>query len=150
MGNMDKAKVLSYSTGTLLTLVGLGAVATGLGLMLEPTGEGLGFSLSLLKDSPFDDYLIPGILLFSIHGIASLIGALLAFRNNRFTGIATMLLGISMVIWIVAQVVWIGSQSWLQPTFLVVGCVELALGILIIDQHIERGIFFGHHHTHVH
>ncbi|MGG3470281.1 hypothetical protein ABES02_22700 [Neobacillus pocheonensis] len=148
---MNKTKVLSYGTGAFLSLIGLGAIAAGMGLVLEPDGSGLGMSLDLLRDSPFEDFLIPGITLLAVNGICSLIAALLSFINHRFAGKITGLLGVAMIIWISAQVYWIGWESWLEPTFLVVGVVEMILGYFLNalnpDNH---GLFTGHHGTHAH
>lgn len=145
---MSKVRLLSTFTAVLLTLIGIGAVVVGFGLMTEPSGEGIGLPLSILKDSPFEDFFIPGVALFLVNGCGSLIGAFLAFRNHRFTGYATLVLGIGMIIWITAQVIWIGWQSWLQPTFIAVGFIELALGFLLIDGYIDQGFFNRHHHAH--
>lgn len=35
------------------------------------------------------------------------------------------------MIWITAQVCWIGLTVWLQPLFFGLGAVELALGLLL-------------------
>ncbi|CAH2717027.1 hypothetical protein BACCIP111895_04216 [Neobacillus rhizosphaerae] len=150
VNKVNKLKVLSYCTGTLLAFVGVGAVSAGWGLIMEPSGKALGLPLDFLGNSPFADYLIPGIALFSINGIASLIGAFLAFRTHRFIGMTTLVLGIAMIIWISVQVYWIGWQSWLQPTFLGVGLVEISLGFLFIDQYIDQGLFKHRHGHHVH
>jgi hypothetical protein len=150
MREIDKSKVLSYSTGILLLLIGIGAVIVGVGLVIEPSGESIGLSLELLVNSPFENYLIPGFTLFIIHGIGSFIGALFAFIQNRFAGFATLILGIAMILWITAQVIWIGWESVLQPAFLGVGLVELALGFLYTDWTSERGMFHRHHHPHGH
>ncbi|MDM5331689.1 hypothetical protein [Neobacillus sp. CF12] len=106
--------------------------------------------LELLKNSPFADFLIPGFILIVINGFGSLIGALLAFLNNRFAGFTTMILGIAMIIWIIAQVIWIGWESVLQPIFLGVGLVELAFGFLLTDRTLEHGMFNRHLHPHAH
>ncbi len=143
---MKKTKAISYSTGTMLSLIGLGGLVAGSGLMLQPDGGGLGFTLELLKNSPFEDFLIPGIFLFVINGMASLVGAFLVFTNNRFSGVGTAVLGVAMVIWIAAEVYWVGWVSWLQPTFLVVGAIELALGYFLNAQHPENHGMFTHHH----
>jgi hypothetical protein len=144
MGEMNKSKVLSYSTGMLLLLVGIGAVVVGMGLVIEPSGDRIGLPLDLLKNSPFEDFLIPGFALFVINGFGSLFGALLVFLKNRFAGFTTMILGIAMIIWITAQVIWIGWESLLQPIFLV-GLVELALGFLLTGGTIEHGRIHRHH-----
>ena len=148
MREMNKSKVLSYSTGTLLLFVGIGAAVVGVGLVIEPSGDRIELPLELLKTSPFEDFLIPGFILFVINGFGSLIGALLVFLNNRFAGFTTMILGIAMIIWITAQVIWIGWESVLQPIFLGVGLVELALGFLLTDWAIEHGLFKRHQHPH--
>jgi hypothetical protein len=147
MREMKKSKVLSYSIGTLLLLVGIGAVVVGVGLVIEPSGDRIGLPLELLRNSPFEDFLIPGFILFVINGFGSLIGALFAFLNNRFAGFTTMILGIAMIIWITAQVIWIGWESVLQPIFLGIGLVELAFGFLLSDRTLEHGMF---HHPHAH
>jgi hypothetical protein len=149
MENMNKSKVLSYSTGVLLLLVGIGAVVVGVGLVIEPGGDRIGLPLELLNNTPFEDFLLPGFALFVINGIGSLIGALFVFIQNRFAGIATIILGLAMIIWITAQVIWIGWESVLQPIFLSVGLIELALGFLLTNWNFEHGMF-NRHHPHVH
>ncbi len=148
---MKKANVLFYGTGVLLSLIGIGAVAAGWGFISEPNGSGVGIPLEYLKNSPFDDFLIPGIVLFSVNGLASIAGAVLAFMKNHYSGIFTMVLGAAMMIWIGAQVYWMDWSSWLQPTFLAIGVVEMALGFLMHDEMGENHIFFHHHrgsHSH--
>ncbi|MFD3449364.1 hypothetical protein ACFDTO_32830 [Microbacteriaceae bacterium 4G12] len=131
---MRKMNTLFYSAGMLLLLVGIGAVAAGIGFIMKPDGSGVGISLYLLKKSPFDDYLIPGIVLLSVNGIAGIAGAILAFMKKHYSGIATMILGVALMIWIAAQVYWIGFVSWLQPAFLAIGAIETALGFLLYEQ----------------
>jgi hypothetical protein len=148
---MKKERVLFYSTGTLLLLIGIGAVAAGWAFIQDPNGSGVGISLDYLKDSPFKDFLIPGIVLFSVNGVASLIGAVLAFFKNRNSGIFTMILGVAMLIWIAAQVYWLGWSSWLQPTFLAVGAIEIALGFLMYGEKRDNHMILHRHggsHSH--
>ncbi|MDK8640924.1 hypothetical protein [Niallia taxi] len=74
--------------GTILLLVGISAVATGIGLVFKPNGSTLGMSDELLAESPFQSFLIPGILLFIIIGLASFFGVILSnpfliFQTDR-------------------------------------------------------------------
>lgn len=148
---MNKEKMLSYGTGALLAIIGLGAVGCGMMLMLQPDGESIGLSLDLLENTPFENFLIPGIVLFAINGVASLVGAFLSFKNHRYAGFATMILGVAMIIWITAEVYWIGGESFLQPTMFTVGLAELILGFYQQTQHPDYHGFFKHqHHTHAH
>ncbi|MED4052848.1 hypothetical protein P4654_01570 [Niallia taxi] len=71
-----------------LLLVGISAVATGIGLVFQPNGSTLGMSVELLAESPFQSFLIPGILLFIIIGLASFFGVILSnpfliFQTDR-------------------------------------------------------------------
>lgn len=107
--------------------------------------------MDYLKDSPFNDFLIPGIVLLSVNGVASLAGAILAFLKNHYSGYFTMVLGFAMLIWITAQVYWIGWSSWLQPVMLVVGAIEIGLGYLMYAEMGRNQISFrgrGGSHSH--
>lgn len=125
---MKKSKVVYFFTGTLLVFIGVGGVVCGLMLMLKPNGEYLQLSENLINHSPFETYFIPGLALFSVNGVLSLVGALLSFKNHRFSGLMTMGLGVAMIIWILAEVYWVNEYSFLQPTMFGVGVIELILG----------------------
>lgn len=134
MMNMARLKILFYGTGTLLAFIGLGAVICGLMLVLEPDGGSVGLPLDLLEHAPFSDYLIPGMVLFAVNGLASLAGAFFSFRKHRYAGFMTMILGLAMIIWISAEVYWVGGESFLQPTMFAVGLIELLAGFLLQKQ----------------
>lgn len=149
---MNTRRSLSIGTALLLLLVSLGAFVGGIMLIVKPTGKTLDISLNLLADSPFSDYLIPGIILLGVFGILGLGVAFLAFKNYRYAGISTILLGAALVIWISAEVYWFGWESWLMPIFVTVGVVEIILGLFIeVGSHENWKWFSGHHHnTHTH
>jgi hypothetical protein len=142
---MKTQKRLTIGSGVLMALVGLGAVIGGIMLMIEPKGTSLSLSLDLLKGSPFNDYYIPGILLLSLIGILSLVGSYLLFKNYKFAGISEMILGAVLIVWIAAQVYWIGWGNLLQPTFIAIGVIEIALGFMIQIQHHGKWSLFGGH-----
>ncbi|HEX9615617.1 MAG TPA: hypothetical protein VGA55_08915, partial [Bacteroidota bacterium] len=56
--------ILRSASLTLLVFTGIAGVLGGLLLMADPSGATLGLATSLLEDTPFTDYLVPGILLF--------------------------------------------------------------------------------------
>ena len=77
-------KSLFISLGVLQAFIGVGAVAGGLGLALDPSGESLGIPLELLEETPFATFLIPGIVLFAVNGLCCLTGAIASFTRHRY------------------------------------------------------------------
>jgi hypothetical protein len=114
--------------GALQLFIGLGAVAGGLGLALEPSGANLGIPLGLLEGSPFASYLIPGIVLFAVNGLGSLVGAAASFTRRRYAGEIAMALGLFLVAWITVQVYWFAGIHWLHVLYFGLGALEFVLG----------------------
>ena len=124
-------KKLYVFEGILQIFIGIGAVGGGLVLILDPSGQGMGFSVELLSKSPFTNYLIPGLFLFLINGIGNFFSGFLSIRKHLYAGYAGMLFGAIMMGWILVQVSILGWVSWLQPTYLFLGTLELVLGLLL-------------------
>jgi hypothetical protein len=143
MGNMNKSNALRFVTANFLLFIGAGAILCGIMFILSPDGSMLSMNVDLLRDSPFKDFLIPGISLLAGNGVLSIIAALLLFFNYRHAGFSVMMLGAVMLIWITAQVYWIGWQSWLQPAFITVGIFELLIGFLLESQYHDKLGRFG-------
>ena len=120
--------------GVLQCLIGVGAVPAGFGLMLDPSGEALGFDPAWLQGSPFGSFLIPGAVLMTVNGFGSLWGCVASFRDSRRAGEIGLALGAFLMLWIVFQVYWIGLGSWLQPLYFVIGLLECALSLLVIRR----------------
>ena len=66
-------KNLLLFAAVLLGINGAGAIVGGWLLILYPNGSGFGIPLYVLKYSPFNDFLIPGIVLFVMNGILSFV-----------------------------------------------------------------------------
>ncbi len=126
-----KGRWIAFGLGAHQVFIGLGGVAGGVGLVSEPSSANLGLPLELLSESPFSDYLIPGIVLLVVNGVGSLAGGVLSFFRYRHTGEIAAALGAFLIMWIVAQVWWIGLLHWLQPLYFGFGVVELTLGLLL-------------------
>jgi energy-converting hydrogenase Eha subunit B len=110
------------------------AFAGGIGLM----GGGLDLSKDWLDGTPFDDYFIPGLILFVVVGGSTLAALLAVWRRNRFAGPASVVVGSILLIWIIVQVALIGYRSWMQPTFFVAGLVVVALSIPLARYFLAR------------
>jgi hypothetical protein len=119
---------LAVGLGALQVLIGLGAVGGGLAMVLDPSGANLRMSVDWLSGTPFPDYLVPGIVLLALNGLGSLVGAVASFTRYRYAGDIAIALGAFLIVWILAQVWWIGLTFWLQPLYFGFGVVELVLG----------------------
>jgi disulfide bond formation protein DsbB len=131
MARSGTGRALYYSLGALQAFIGVGAVAGGWVLLTDPSGAGMGFRTAQLAGSPFPNYFIPGLILFGVNGVGSLIGAAMSFRRQRHAGVVAMALGVIMMAWLGIQVMVIGAVHWLQPFMFGAGLLEAILGFLV-------------------
>ena len=111
----------------LLLAVALPAVAGGIGLLtgvIEPPAEDL-------ADTPFDSYVIPGVLLAVVVGGSSAIASAAVWRRHRLGPAVALVAGLGLMIWIVVQMTMI-QFSPLQPAYLVAGAAIAALAIVLL------------------
>ncbi len=126
------------SQGALLILVGLSAAISGSLMILFPSGEIFQAPPDMLKNTPFRDFLIPGIILFLVNGAGQIIAGVLTIRRHRLAGYFGAVFGFGMMIWIFVQVNTIGGGHILQYGYFTIGIIEAALAFLI-HGHIRNG-----------
>ena len=125
--------------GTALALLILaavqaaGAIGGGIGLVRDPV-KNIGMSISLLEGTPFEDYLIPGLILLIVVGLFSLFvfaGLLLRSKPAWWLSLAS---GGGLVIWIVAEVALLGylpgAGIGMQIGFGLIGAVIVVLALV--------------------
>ena len=83
--NLKKKWIVNW-LGILQIFIGIGAVPAGIVMIADPGGSSLGMPIEMLINSPFSDFLIPGIFLLVVNGIGSLIGGVASFLRYRFAG----------------------------------------------------------------
>jgi hypothetical protein len=128
IGRFAKASI------ALEVLLSVGALAGGLVLIVAPRGEIMPLPLSALAGSPFDTYLGPGLILFTVLGIGPLVAARLAWRRHPLAPFAALAVGAALLIWVAVQIAIIGysNEPPLQAIYLVLGVAitVVALGWL--------------------
>ena len=117
----------------LLAILGLSAIGGGGALIISPSGKLLGgLPLSILKNSPFNNFLIPGIILFVVLGLVPtfLIFALrkktsspLAEHFNFFNDMHwawsfSLYVAFALIIWIQVETMYIQGVGWLQTFYM--------------------------------
>lgn len=118
---------------SLLLFLGLSAIGGGGALIISPSGKLLGgLPLSILAYSPFSDFLVPGIILFTILGLSPcfISYALIKKSTNRiaeyFNLFKDMFWGwtysiyaaFALIIWIQVETIYIQGVSWLQTFYM--------------------------------
>ncbi len=105
----------------LSLVVGLTALVGGAALALRPDGAWLKLPLWLLQYSPFDDFRVPGLLLFFVVGLGNTAAGVLHLRRDPNAPLASFFGGSALVVWLVVQMVLLRSAHWLQVTCLILG-----------------------------
>lgn len=118
----------------LEVLLSVGALGGGLVLIVAPRGEIMPLPVSALAGSPFDTYLGPGLILFTVLGLGPLVAAGLALRRHRLAPFAAVAVGAALLIWVAVEIAIIGysTEPPLQAIYLVLGVTisVVALGWL--------------------
>lgn len=111
---------------TMLCLfTGLTALAGGLELTTWRTGASWLPPPSVLESTPFRDFFIPGVLLFTFVGLTNLLAAVLEGRRSRWGELAAMGAGVAIVAWILSEMALLGSATLLEVVYLVIGGATL-------------------------
>jgi peptidoglycan/LPS O-acetylase OafA/YrhL len=109
--------------------VGIGALAGGGLLSLAPDGHLLGMPSKLLAGTPFPDFLVPGLILFTAIGVLPLLAAVATVRRLPIAALLAVGVGVLLVGWIAVEMVILagpGSLAW--SLYLVLGTAVLVLG----------------------
>ena len=130
--NMNAAtgnKIIRYALGILQIVVGITAVLGGFGLVSDPSGTKMNIPLEALKNSPFPNYLIPGLVLLLVIGVGHVFAGLATFLRHRYTGKLAVFFGAFLALYLIIEVWFIGLVNFSQPLYFVLGAVELIFGL---------------------
>ena len=89
----------------LLFFLGISALFGSYYLIADPTGESLKMPPGLLISTPFQNYLIPGILLLIINGIPALLIAFLTLFKVKYYVYLIVIQGIILIVWLTAELI---------------------------------------------
>lgn len=120
--------------GAIQLFTAVGGLPAGLAMVMDPSGQAIGFSTEILTDTPFNDFLIPGIFLLVINGLFNLAAAINSFLWKKYCGQIGLALGVLLTAWICIQIYLIGLVHFLQPLFLILGLIEIILSFLLVRK----------------
>jgi hypothetical protein len=131
-------KTLRYLTIFLLFFIGLNALAGGYLLIDDPSGASLHLSIEQVEPATFDNFLVPGILLFVLNGLLSIVTAL--YVIFRWKGFAAMvfLQGMILTVWMIFQIYYSEQIYLIQYLITAIGAGLVVIAIrfwqLLSDQ----------------
>lgn len=116
----------------LLLISAVNALVAGALFILDPSGGGLGMSVDYLRFSPFRDYRVPGIVLFTVLGWLNLYVAFVTFRKKSYAPVAVLVQGVILIGWIVVQVRMVRDLNALHVTMFTVGTLLALCGFALL------------------
>lgn len=119
----------------------LSALYGGGSLIFDPSGDFLQLPIRFLESTPFNDFLIPGIILFSVNGLFNLYVAILGIRKSDFFTLLTILCGLLLIIWLTVQIIII--KEFFAPAHLpyyIIGILLIFLGGKLKKQNSHQNL----------
>ncbi|AUV84392.1 hypothetical protein C2R22_22890 (plasmid) [Salinigranum rubrum] len=114
----------------LVGVLGISGVAGGGQFVLAPSGDIIGLSTTLLRGSPFESFLLPGIILFTVLGVYPLVVLYGLYRGSRWAWPAALSVGAALIVWVLVEGAIIGFGKRFQYPHLVQGIAIVVLALL--------------------
>lgn len=144
--NSHRPMILLALLSLCLLLVAGGGFYGGIAMLGDPSGSPLGMPVSDLEATPFQSYLIPGLILIFVWGCGSLLILASLWGRPQFTLLdgfshrahehwawgLTVLFGITLIIWLTVQVFTLPAVAPIQ--YVMYGLALLIAGIPFLSQ----------------
>lgn len=137
MTNLKSRPLTFYILIGLMTFQGLSGLFGGIMLVFDPSGNSLNMPIDLLKNSPFTNYLIPGIILLLILGILPLGVTNGLWKKQKWSWYGSLFVSLALLIWIFVEVLMIGYQAE-PPLQLIYGLAGILLLIFTLMPSVKN------------
>lgn len=142
-----------YLLIVLHLFLGLGALFGGGALIFSPDGSLLKMPLEMLEHSPFESFLIPGIILFVVLGVIPIFIAfylifeksipiaekLSLYQNIHWAWNGSLYMGFTLIIWIGIELYMIQGIAFIHILYLFLGLIIQAVTLLpSVKQHYSQ------------
>ena len=114
--------------------IGIGAIAGGLSMILDPSGKLLHMDAMLpffqklpFADILFQDFLFSGIALLIVNGLTNLTAAVLLLRKKKLGVILGGIFGITLMLWICIQF-YMFPLNFMSTAFFLFGLCQAVTG----------------------
>ena len=120
----------------LLLILGIGGLYGGLMLISDPSGKKFEWSLELLNGTPFNSFLLPGIVLLIVNGLLPIYVAVIVGLKKKYANTFILMQGVVVIIWLSVQLL-MNSNFFLPVTHYPsysVGILLVIIGLLLQRQ----------------
>ena len=114
--------------------IGIGAVAGGLSMIIDPSGKALHMDGMLpyfqklpLADVLFQNFLFSGFALLIVNGLTNLTAAVLLFRKKKLGVILGGIFGVTLMLWICIQF-YMFPLNFMSTIYFVFGLCQAVTG----------------------
>lgn len=109
-----------------LGILAISSIVGAVPMILDPDGTPWQMPQSLLDDSPFDSFLIPGIILFIANGVLAIAALIGVMRRDPGYGWWVVLQGVVLAMWLGVEFAMI--RAVLSEHFLYAGLAIVLIG----------------------
>jgi menaquinone-dependent protoporphyrinogen oxidase len=127
------------TAATLTFFIGATAAFGGLELIIWQRGAAWLPDLSLLAGTPFSSFLVPGLLLLGIVGVANLVATTLMVRRHLVEHWAVVSAGSLLVGYIAIEMIVTSTVHWLYLVYLAIGLATVATGLWLRFEPLRSG-----------
>ncbi len=128
----------------LLLFLSLGALFGGAMLVLDPSGGLLQIPVTILENSPFNNFLIPGLILFTVLGVFPALISVSLLKQPQLTWVNvlnvysdmywawtfTLYIGFALIIWISVQTLIINFVLFVHTGYVLLGISIVCIALL--------------------
>ncbi len=118
--------------------IGIGAVAGGLSMIIDPSGKFLHmdgmlpyFKVLPFSDVLFRDFLFSGFALLIVNGITNLSAASLLFKKKKIGVILGTVFGVTLMLWICIQF-YMFPLNFMSTAFFIFGALQAITGLFAL------------------
>lgn len=115
----------------LLLITSISAIFGGGAMLIDPSGTNQGLPIETLINSPFEDFLIPGLILFVIFGLGGLTTTIIVMKKTKGYPFLTIFMGFALSIFISVEILMLKDVNFLQIIFAIIGISLVILGIIL-------------------
>jgi hypothetical protein len=125
---------MRYLLLSLITLVAITALCSGLLLMYEPNGRALSLPLGVLDHSPFPNFFAPGLILTVVVGGPCFVALLFSGNRDGQSYRTALYVGLILIGWVISQMLLTQYFHWLQLLYLIIGLLIVLLSYQLMGK----------------